>query len=65
MLPEINGRRLVSKGTICKETGLSRATIDRRIADGTLIRVKIGSATRITIESYECWLSSLTSQISP
>ena len=53
-------RRLVSISTIEAETELSRSTINRKINDGTLKRVKIGNATRVTGDSYSAFLASLS-----
>ncbi len=52
-------RRLVRIATIEQETGASRSTINRLINAGHLVRVKIGRASAITVDSYDTWIASL------
>ncbi|NHN92321.1 helix-turn-helix transcriptional regulator [Acetobacter sicerae] len=58
------GRRFYRREDIWRETGLSRATVDRLLAAGTLKKVKVGSNTLIPAESYEQWIASLNQNAS-
>lgn len=56
--PDSQGRRFLRIEDIMHETCLSRATVYRNTM---FERVKVGSRTLVTVESYEKWLASLRS----
>ena len=60
MLIALTDRVLLRIDDVMRETGASRSTVHRLMAAGTLVRVKIGRATRITADSYAAWIASLT-----
>ncbi|MBO1361985.1 AlpA family phage regulatory protein [Acetobacter sacchari] len=53
---DTQGRRFLRIEDVMHETCLSRATVYRTAA---LERVKVGTRTLITVESYERWIASL------
>ncbi|AQU89393.1 AlpA family phage regulatory protein (plasmid) [Komagataeibacter nataicola] len=59
MVPPNTSRRLLKIQEVMQETGLGRTSIWRLVKDGKLVKVKIGSNTRITAESYNAWLKNL------
>lgn len=61
MTDDMHRRVLLRVDDIMRETGASRSTVNRLMAAGTLVRVKIGRATRITADSYGAWIASLSS----
>ncbi|NHN84513.1 AlpA family phage regulatory protein [Acetobacter musti] len=54
------GRRFLRIEDVMHETCLSRATVYRNTM---LERVKVGSRTLITVESYERWIASLSPKV--
>lgn len=52
-MPVPTNRRYLSITEACEITGLSRNTINRRIADGTLKALRMGRNIRITREAIK------------
>lgn len=59
MTTDSKGRRFYRREEIWRETGLSRATVDRLIVAKKFVKVKVGRNTLITAESYQRWVESL------
>lgn len=51
--------------TFCELIDISRATLDREVADGRLRVVKIGSASRITADEGARYLATLPVRPAP
>jgi excisionase family DNA binding protein len=52
-------RRLLRIPSACAAADVSRSTIYRAINAGQLDVVKVGTATAITVESFERWIAGL------
>ncbi|MBO1361432.1 helix-turn-helix domain-containing protein [Acetobacter sacchari] len=49
-------KKFYSIREVCEMAGVSRATVQRRLDDGTLQSIKLGTARRITVSSLNGWL---------
>lgn len=49
------GRKFIRVSEILTNTDMSRDTVDRRIADGTLEKRKIGGKVYVSWDSYMKW----------
>ena len=50
--------KLMDIAEVSRFSGLSQATIYRRIGDGQLRSYKVGGRTKIKVEDYNAWIES-------